>query len=153
MIDKTTACHQEILNAILTKDQIKNRRFCNSCCLQNVLICPTRGVCGVPGSCPFHLSEKYRYCPNNVCDLFRDNIRKKHVNKCPSWKNTSPDKWCKDPWEMVKCFMPPDGYANANTFEDTDFHGILNVMLNHRDILKCVLKDMCAEVCISIISY
>ncbi|XP_052282372.1 uncharacterized protein LOC127879519 isoform X3 [Dreissena polymorpha] len=31
---------------------------------------------------------------------------------------------------MAKCFMPPDGYTGVNSIQNTDFNGIINVLLN-----------------------
>jgi hypothetical protein len=125
-------CHSEILNKILSKKQIERKEFC----------CKS---CEVDKFLPF-VTKQYEYC--DVCDPFRDNIRRKHVNNKPSWKNTQPKKWCTNPWELAKCYMPPtDGYKGADSAQQTDFNGIISILLNHIDLSKDVDTDICKEVC------
>lgn len=71
-----------------------------------------------------------RPCPKGICDKLREIIKENHSFHTPSWKNTHAERWCDTPWEMAKCFMPPDGYLGITTIDDTDLNGILSVMIN-----------------------
>ncbi|XP_052766385.1 uncharacterized protein LOC128207479 isoform X2 [Mya arenaria] len=53
-----------------------------------------------------------------------------HRSNGPSWKNTNANDWCSNPREVAKCFLPPDGYLNVQTADDTDINGIINLIIN-----------------------
>ncbi|XP_052766182.1 uncharacterized protein LOC128207351 [Mya arenaria] len=105
---------------------------CNACTTPNVLKCGTKGVCGrlrfLP--CKFHQTAMFRKCPANICNEFMLGIEGHHRFNGPSWKNTNASDWCSNPWEVAKCFLPPDGYLNVKTADDTDINGIINLIIN-----------------------
>lgn len=116
--------HGHALKDVLSTEQFCNNDFCTECTTENVLPCPTRGICVLKtGQCSFHNSPNkcFRPCPKSICDRLRDGIRKCHRFNFPSWKNTNSSQWCTNPWEMAKCYLPPDGYLLASTIADTDF--------------------------------
>ncbi|XP_045161296.2 uncharacterized protein LOC123526278 [Mercenaria mercenaria] len=140
--------HEKSLKEILTPEQLVNKILCSQCKTENILPCPYRGLCVTKtGKCSFHNTTQnaFRPCPKNICDKFRDTIRKSHKFNFPSWKNTFAERWCHSPWEIAKCFMPPDGYYTANTIGDTDFNGELSVMLNFLPIANQVDERNCNE--------
>ncbi|XP_052225970.1 uncharacterized protein LOC127841290 isoform X3 [Dreissena polymorpha] len=69
-------------------------------------------------------------CPNQICDKVCKEIIKEHrYNKC-SWNNTSAPLWQTHYWEIAKCFIQTDGYADKISIQDTDFNGVVSFMLN-----------------------
>ena len=102
--------------------------------IQNVLRCPTRGICsGRP--CRFHDNNDpvKTYTPCLICDAIRNEIEIAHRYGQPSYKNTRSKLWCTGSWELAKCFMPAQGYSNKNTADDTDLSGLISVILNNKD--------------------
>ncbi|XP_052792507.1 uncharacterized protein CXorf38 homolog [Mya arenaria] len=43
---------------------------------------------------------------------------------------TKAENWAHSPWEIAKVFMPPAGYENKTTIEETDFNGIAAFIIN-----------------------
>jgi hypothetical protein len=131
-----TQFHTDLLNSIWASPGIPAGTTCNSCTTANITKCHTQGFCN-PGHCKIHhptVPEKIpnKPCPNRICDALMIAIRKKHRHKGPSWKNTDARNWCVDPFELAKCFLPPDGYFDIHSFEETDFNGILSVIINNK---------------------
>ncbi|XP_052820158.1 uncharacterized protein CXorf38 homolog [Mya arenaria] len=75
----------------------------------------------------------YVPCPNGICESVRDEIVQHHRFSGPSWKNTKADKWSTIPLEIAKCFLPPDGYKTVSSIKDSDFNGVISVMMNCKD--------------------
>lgn len=75
-------------------------------------------------------TNRVRSCATRICSSIQDEIKLLHRYSGPSWKNTDARKWCTTPWEIAKCFMPPSGYQNVSTPENTDFNGFINVVIN-----------------------
>ncbi|WAR01424.1 hypothetical protein MAR_007982 [Mya arenaria] len=126
---KLSRLHEHILRAVSDKG-IK----CYECSTRNIVPCPSVGICSSwnpPNTCSYHNSyvERYRKCPNGICDKFRLEIEKLHTQQAPSWQNTSAENWCKDPWEVAKCFIGPDGYGHIRSSDETDFRGLLNILI------------------------
>ncbi|KAH3798101.1 uncharacterized protein LOC127839297 [Dreissena polymorpha] len=108
---------------------------CTCCLTANLLKCPTNKVCNKSKHnpvCKMHdtVSKQPRPCPNGICDAFREEIIKAHRYSGPSWNNTYAEKWASNHWEVAKCYMPPDGYIAVNSFEETDFNGVISIILN-----------------------
>ncbi|XP_052259494.1 uncharacterized protein LOC127863864 isoform X2 [Dreissena polymorpha] len=108
---------------------------CTSCFTANILPCPTQGVCKKRGrkSCKsMHdtPSRRHRPCPLSICEAVRDHIKNDHRFYGPSWKNTSAEQWACNHWQIGKCFMPTDGYSGVTSIRDTDFNGVISVILN-----------------------
>ena len=107
--------------------------YCDQCTIANITPCRSRGVCRVPkGKCEYHLSSDpskiSRPCPNGVCDkLFQEIVTADDMS--PKWTNTDSTQWCNNPWTIAKCFMP-DGYSHCSNATETDFTGILSVLIN-----------------------
>lgn len=125
--------HRESLRKALSAEEIEQGEVCTNCHKENILKCPTKSLCKLKaGKCFIHDKEQWqvRPCPKNICDVLRDEIIKAHSFHNPSWKNTNAEQWCTNAWEFAKCYMPPDGYLEVKSIEDTDLNGILSVMTN-----------------------
>ncbi|KAH3801088.1 uncharacterized protein LOC127838996 isoform X2 [Dreissena polymorpha] len=108
---------------------------CTCCLTANLLKCPTNKLCNKRkhnAVCKMHdtVSKQPRRCPNGICDAVREEIIKAHRYHSPSWNNTSAEQWASNHWELAKCYMPPDGYIAVSTFEETDFNGVISIILN-----------------------
>ncbi|WAR20372.1 hypothetical protein MAR_002210 [Mya arenaria] len=127
-----TILQQTILAKVKRINFLTSGATCNICTTPNVLTCRTRGVCGSRGHfpCSYHKNAKPRKCPANICNAFMSEIKDYHRFRGPSWKNTNANAWCSNPWEVAKCFLPPDGYLNVQTADDTDINGIISFIIN-----------------------
>ena len=118
---------------------------CTNCTTENVLPCRTRGVCSMSKGrlCRFHSSDEKKFKSCSYCKGVKGFIVKRHKRGFPSWSNTRAERWSKYPWEIAKCYMPPNVYAHADTVNETDLNGILSVIINHKsfrgvfDLSKC----------------
>ncbi|XP_060577692.1 uncharacterized protein LOC132734845 [Ruditapes philippinarum] len=112
---------------------------CSMCCMENLVNCPTDNICKVRHrKCTYHRNVATRYnssgCPNSICHYLKTKIQNAHRYNGPSFKNTDATQWCSNFWEVVKCFMPPDGYKDKASATETDFNGIISVILNYKDV-------------------
>ncbi|XP_052807853.1 uncharacterized protein LOC128236780 [Mya arenaria] len=121
---------------------------CNSCRTAEIVQCdPGNRVC-ISGTCKFHMDPntelfiRTRPCPNNICDTLRNAIQQTHRFKNPSWKNTDAREWCVNAWDIAKCFMPPDGYADVDNENKTDLNGIISVFINCEEFQKYFTADL-----------
>ncbi|KAH3829596.1 hypothetical protein DPMN_102822 [Dreissena polymorpha] len=125
---------QHLLHNVQTSKGLPSNTICNRCRIQNLLKCPTGKMCKFKNkACSFHkdASLKPRQCPTNgLCGDIRIGIIDHHRYGGPSWKNTDASKWCTDSWTIAKCYMPPDGYLNVKSADNTDFNGVLSVIIN-----------------------
>ncbi|XP_052765861.1 uncharacterized protein LOC128207134 [Mya arenaria] len=127
-----TILHQAIRANVERTNCLPPGATCNSCTTPNVLPCRTRGFCGGVRSlpCKFHQHANFRNCPARICNDFKLGIEGHHRFNGPSWKNTNANDWCFNPWEVAKSFLPPDGYLNVQTADDTDINGIISLIIN-----------------------
>ncbi|XP_052806426.1 uncharacterized protein LOC128235661 [Mya arenaria] len=123
---------QNIYSSVLQARLLAAGTTCSLCLTEHVLPCPTKGLCSHPRNCKYHISpiKIHRPCPSQICDDFRDEICAVHRYSGPSWKNTKANQWCTNHWQVAKCFMPPDGYDDVTSYDETDFNGIISVMIN-----------------------
>ncbi|KAH3702544.1 uncharacterized protein LOC127861178 [Dreissena polymorpha] len=124
-----------IVQTVQSQLNLPDTAVCTSCCTANLIICPTRGICktmGQLGCINMHDSplKQFRPCRIKMCDKIRDEIIKEHRYGQPSWRNTSAEHWTTNHWHIAKCFLPPDGYTAVDSAPETDFNGVLSVMLN-----------------------
>ncbi|XP_060575099.1 uncharacterized protein LOC132732643 [Ruditapes philippinarum] len=137
-------CHEvqefrlKCLNDICYNNRLISGTLCSNCCTENVIKCPTNRICSVGrGKCSYHRNAATRYnpagCPNKICHNFSTETQNVHRYYGPSYKNTDATQWCSNSWEIAKCFMPPDGYKDIVSAHDTDFNGIISVIINHKD--------------------
>lgn len=71
-----------------------------------------------------------------VCCALMAEICLNHRYRGPSWNNTDATQWCTDAFHVAKCYMPPDGYRDKIALSETDFNGILSVMINSKSFQK-----------------
>jgi hypothetical protein len=136
---------QECLDDICYNNGIFSGTICSGCSTENVVKCPTKGICIVgKGQCSFHRNSNYILagCPNRICHNFKSGIQKAHRYSGPSYKNTDATQWCSNSWEVAKCFMPTDGYKDKASAAETDFNGIISVILNYKDFKGKVHENL-----------
>ena len=140
---------KDILTDFLRKsiDKFKNETLqenfekqCTSCTLCNVIPCPTNSFCCLnKGSCTKHntsnVCKMYNPCPSGVCDKVYTAIKLKYAlgGKDPNWKQSNPQQWCSNVWEIAKCFMPV-GYEGKHDTQDYDFSGVISLIINSKFI-------------------
>jgi hypothetical protein len=80
--------------------------------------------------------SKHHSCPKGICEDLRDNIIAAHSYKNPSFKNSDAQKWCDDFFEVMKCYLPLEGYADKSTVDEIDFNGIISVVICFKNLNK-----------------
>ncbi|XP_052250621.1 uncharacterized protein LOC127857915 isoform X2 [Dreissena polymorpha] len=117
-------------------------RSCGNCPIENLIQCPTNPYCNKRkrNYCPFHKSQKPQPCP--ICDNVKHNIILQHRYGGPSWRNTRAEKWALNYWEIGKCYLPPDGYSSISSVQESDFNGVISIMLNCLHFQTC-LSPLC----------
>ncbi|XP_052760229.1 uncharacterized protein LOC128203028 [Mya arenaria] len=133
--DVLTCVHQDIYSTVRTSKGLPPGAACAQCFTENVLKCSTPKICTSKKNCKFHNgpSKQYVLCLVGICEGVRDEIVQHHRFSGPSWKNTNANKWSTIPWEIGKCFLPPDGYKTVSSINDSDFNGVISVMMNCED--------------------
>ncbi|WAR31405.1 hypothetical protein MAR_033947 [Mya arenaria] len=117
-------------NEVVKRNRLCKFVSCSQCSIADLLPCPTYDVCfNKSGACKFHVNTP-KVCPNSVCNVILEYIIKSHRHHSPSWRNTEPSLWFTNSWEIAKCFLPPDGYKDVKSAEETDFDGIACVIKN-----------------------
>ena len=135
--DEIKEFQQKCLQDIATSNSLPVGSSCNNCCTENVVVCPKDRLCNVRRrKCSYHRNAATQYrssgCPNIICHNLKNEIQNAHRYYGPSYKNTDATQWCSNPWEIAKCYMPPDGYKDVTTAAETDFNGIISVIINHK---------------------
>ncbi|XP_052768224.1 uncharacterized protein LOC128208716 [Mya arenaria] len=123
---------QNIYFSVLQARNLSPGTTCCHCLTETLFPCFTKGLCSHPRNCKIHGTpvKSHRPCPLLICDDVRDKIYRLHRFKGPSWKNSHADQWCVNHWEIAKCFMPPDGYKNVCSFAETDYNGVISILIN-----------------------
>ncbi|XP_060577430.1 uncharacterized protein LOC132734659 [Ruditapes philippinarum] len=135
------------LDDICYSNGLLSGTLCSSCCTENLVKCPTNKICSVGRvKCRYHRNAATRFnpagCPNKICHNFKTEIQNVHRYSDPSYKNTDATQWCGYFWEVAKCFMPPDGYADKASAAETDFNGIISIILNHKAFQGKIKEDL-----------
>lgn len=113
---------------------------CGKCTTPDVIPCPTRNVCA-GRLCKFHTFKRVP-CQTGICTIMKKGIEAEHRFSFPSWKNTDARLWCSNAWEIAKCYLPPDGYSQVHTATETDFNGVLSVILNCNRFAKLIACNL-----------
>lgn len=137
ILEEIAQFQTDILTYIST-NCLPSGTVCTSCTTANVLPCPTIGFCTSGGRCRLHkANDPTRKADTqcNICKTLRDRIRLEHryyvPNKVePSWKNADATQFCTDPFQILKCYLPPEGYSNVQSVKETDFNGVISVIIN-----------------------
>ncbi|XP_052228907.1 uncharacterized protein LOC127843119 isoform X4 [Dreissena polymorpha] len=113
-------------------------KSCGNCPIEKLIPCPTKPYCNKNkrNYCSFHKSQKPQPCPK--CDHVKQNIILQHRYNGPSWRNTRAEKWVQDYWEIGKCFLPPDGYTSVCSVQESDFNGVISILLNCLHFQTCL---------------
>ncbi|XP_052242705.1 uncharacterized protein LOC127852782 isoform X3 [Dreissena polymorpha] len=113
-------------------------RSCGQCFIQNLIPCPTQGVCTKRkrNNCSFHNSLQPTQC--QTCQKVKQNITLLHRFNGPSWANTKAERWAMDPWEIGKCYLPRDGYSSVSSVQESDFNGVVSIVLNCTHFQTCI---------------
>jgi hypothetical protein len=113
-------------------------RSCGQCFIQYLIPCPTQDVCKKRkwNNCSFHNSQQPKSC--QTCYKVKQNITLLHRFKGPSWANTKAELWATDPWEIGKCYLPRDGYSSVSSVQESDFNGVVSIVLNCTHFQKCL---------------
>ena len=138
VFDEIERFRKECLQNIAKSQDLPPEITCSSCLTENVVICPTTGVCNIQGGqCSYHKDNARKFrrpdgCPNKVCYILMNKIKDAHRYSEPSYKNTNATEWCSNPWEIAKCYMPPGGYKGVRNATETDFSGLISIILNFK---------------------
>lgn len=135
--NEITDFQRDLLNSVFTQNGIPSGTICNSCTTENLLKCPTPEFCGRKRPCKLHdpsVQNKTpnQKCPNNICNNVKDNILNHHRFCEPTWQITDATRWCTDPFEIAKCYLPPKGYSNKKSLVEIDFNGTLAIIINNK---------------------
>ncbi|XP_053384542.1 uncharacterized protein CXorf38 homolog [Mercenaria mercenaria] len=132
VIDEITAFQQTMYSGILTLLGIDTDSKC-SACTTNAIICDkVFEKCRRRSCTSFH-----RECPERgLCTKVKEKIIKAHRYHGTSWMNTDAKLWCSDPWQIAKCYMPREGYSTQMSADETDFNGIVNIILNNENFAQ-----------------
>lgn len=143
---------KDVLQNIITSKGLPQGTTCSSCTTASLLKCPTGKFCDTGRKCKAHTSihavRSPIRCPKALCNELKDAILTEHRFKEPFWKNTEAQRWCTDAFHIAKCYMP-EGYSDVKTINETDFNGILSVIINNKRFqnkMKAKL-DMKPNVC------
>lgn len=137
----------DILRQVCKSIGLANSTYCGKCETYNLFKCPIKGICDKSGkNCSFHeIGHTPQPCPNKLCDGFVTQLMKLYRNGKCHWQNTDAKLWYTDSWQLAKCFMPESGYKDANSAENTDFNGIVYVILNCKHFDKLFSCDLTAK--------
>jgi hypothetical protein len=127
---------RDLLQSIFIQNAIPSGTTCSSCSTANVLKCPTQEFCGRKRPCKLHdpaVQNKTpnQKCPKNICHHMKDAILNHHRFHGPTWEITDATKWCSDPFEIAKCYLPPKGYCNKTSLVEIDFNGTLGIIISN----------------------
>ncbi|XP_060579508.1 uncharacterized protein LOC132736368, partial [Ruditapes philippinarum] len=147
IVNEVKDFQQNSLNTISSSNSLPAGSTCLNCCTENLIFCPTNSICNVKrGTCSYHKNAATQYrpsgCPNKVCHLLKSEIQRAHRYHGPSYKNTDATKWCSNAWEIAKCYLPHDGYQDVSNAGDTDFNGIISVIINHKGFETKIKDDL-----------
>ncbi|XP_060551404.1 uncharacterized protein LOC132712979 [Ruditapes philippinarum] len=136
--NEITNFHDELYRDKTTKTKITTP--CKTCLTENVVKCSSKNKI-----CRFYQRKcvnVHKTCPFGVCQNVRDGIEDAHRFNRPSWKNTDARQWSDAPWQIAKCFMSTDGYESSLSAAETDFNGIINVIINCKRFDSKVQTDL-----------
>jgi hypothetical protein len=140
---------EEIINQARLKAGLCGKDMCGQCTTHNAVPCNSgNGLChyGKDGNCRFHDEsdplKASKPCPNGICQLIVGIIKSRHRFHSPNFKNSDARKWFQNPFEIMKCFIPTDGYQDIETVEDTDCAGLLSVIINCKSFQSQVEADL-----------
>lgn len=140
---------EEIIKQARQEAGLCGKDVCGQCTTHNALPCKSgNGLCHHDkyGNCGFHDKndplKASKLCPNDICNRIVRIIKSRHRFHSPNFKNTDARRWFQNPFEIMKCFIPTDGYQEIETVEDTDCAGLLSVIINCKSFQSLVASDL-----------
>jgi hypothetical protein len=140
---------EEITNQARQEAGLYGNDVCGHCTTHNAVPCKSgNGLCyyDKDGNCRFHDNsdplKASKICPKGICNRIFRIIKSRHRFHSPNFKNTDARRWFQNPFEMMKCFIPTDGYQDKETVEDTDCAGLLSVIINCKSFQSLVAEDL-----------
>ncbi|XP_053379156.1 uncharacterized protein LOC123527180 isoform X3 [Mercenaria mercenaria] len=106
-----------------------------SCSLKTLMPIHTKtsqGTCslGQKHHCNCLNPKGKQLCPTKFCSAMYDKIIAQHRFGTPSWKNTDISQWHNNHWQIAKCNIPAGESVGKMSAYDTDYSGLINVMVN-----------------------
>ncbi|XP_060583826.1 uncharacterized protein LOC132739990 [Ruditapes philippinarum] len=143
---------EEIINQARQEAGLYGKDICGHCTTHNAVPCkPGNGLCHYDkdGNCRFHDTsdplKAFKICPKGICNRIVRIIKSRHRFHSPTFKNTDARRWFQNPFEIMKCFIPTDGYQAIETVEKTDLVGLLSVIINCKSFQSLVAADLGAQ--------
>jgi hypothetical protein len=140
---------EEIINQARQEAGLRGKDVCGQCTTHNAVPCKFgNGLChhGKEGNCRFHDKsdprKAFKICPKDICNRIVWIIKSRHRFHSPNFKNTDARRWFQNLFEIMKCFIPTDGYQDIETVEDTDCDGLLSVIINCKCFRSLVAADL-----------
>ncbi|KAH3875656.1 uncharacterized protein LOC127869452 [Dreissena polymorpha] len=130
------------IEAEMRKVQATVGRSCGKCAMENLIPCSTKNQCKKR---KIHISTFHQFHQNKqccICEKVMHTIEANHRFKGPSWENTKAELWATDWWEIAKCFLPPNGYSDVSSVHESDFNGLINVMINCSHFETCLSTSL-----------
>ncbi|XP_052796403.1 uncharacterized protein LOC128228896 [Mya arenaria] len=87
-------------------------------------------------------------CTSKSClfhTFFRGELLNMHARGSLAMKNTKTENWFHSPWEIAKVFMPPSGYLDKTTIDETDFNGIAGFIINCKRFQGRITDSICEK--------
>jgi hypothetical protein len=138
ILDEIETFRQRTFSDSLETLKLPPNSCCKACSTDQIVCQPVFNFCKKK-KCSAH----HRSCPESgLCERVRDKIRLAHRYNDPSWRNTDATKWYDDSWQIVKCFMPIEGYTKQTSFMETDFNGVISVILNYKGFQNIVNENL-----------
>jgi hypothetical protein len=140
VIQEMQSFHNQCYNGVLTRKGLPVGTICNLCTTESIMICGTNNtICKKIGQ---KCLSKHRPCSLGICEDLRDNIIKAHRYSEPSFKNSDAQKWCVNYFEVMKCFLPRDGYTDKSTVDEIDFNGIISVVISFKYFQNKIAENL-----------
>lgn len=127
-------CESELksFHTQLTLNLPPNSPTCTQCKIRNIIPYSRSHGCR-QGQCRC----AWKKCCLGICDELGQKIQKVHKFGEISWKNTNMEEWPHNEWEVAKCYFPMTGYLGKKTPGETDFNGIISLIINNTLFDNC----------------
>ncbi|WAQ94488.1 hypothetical protein MAR_006959 [Mya arenaria] len=129
---------QALLTTVNEEATLLHGQLLRKAPLPECTTCSSRDVQHRNARCPFHT-------------VLRDELVNEHAYGhtksigALTLKNTKAENWGNSPWEIAKLFMPPSGYENKTTIDDTDFNGIAGFIINCKRFHGKIAVSICEK--------
>ena len=86
--------------------------------------------------------DSVAFCKRNVCNKIRDEVMQHNRIETIPFHNINISRWQQCHWEIAKCFILARGYRSTNSARETDFTGIISIIINFCGFQKHVNSDL-----------